>query len=55
MRKRLSDEVVRGLKPPQTGQVLVWDDLVTGSDCGEGLDSRPQILRKLVNFSATAI
>jgi integrase len=30
MRKRLSDEVVRKLKPPHTGQLLVWDDLVTG-------------------------
>lgn len=30
MRKRLSDDVVRALKPPHTGQILVWDDLVTG-------------------------
>jgi len=30
MRKRLSDDVVRALKPPHTGQLLVWDDLVTG-------------------------
>jgi integrase len=30
VRKRLSDGVVRGLKPPRAGQVLVWDDLVTG-------------------------
>lgn len=29
-RKRLSDEVVRRLKPPHRGQLLVWDDLVTG-------------------------
>ncbi len=29
-RKRLSDEVVRRLKPPPKGQLLVWDDLVTG-------------------------
>jgi integrase len=30
VRKRLNDEVVSGLKPPSEGQVLVWDELVTG-------------------------
>jgi integrase len=30
MRKRLSDDVVRKLKPPTAGQLLVWDDMLTG-------------------------
>jgi integrase len=30
LRKRLTDEFIRRAKPPTAGQLLIWDDLVTG-------------------------